>query len=486
MQITAATSRQQDGNVPLVRAFQKWKSDFRNDRYWSGARLPTIEDTEGQASWSLPRAHMNPNMKGRPIVNTETRHVSTVAELQAAVDDDHILHIVVSAPIAGVPGLRLRPGLTLTGSDAQAALHFVPGSDGLELSADNRVEGLRLLADPDRRAIFNDASVDGLGRLVLRDLTVAGVVQLLARDRVSAGHVEAHDIDIQVADARGYEERPKGYGVEVIPGAFTLWNQRDDRGVVITADLTGLSAGRAGAPVRGSGIFVSGAGDTGGRLVAHRLETRDVHSDGGIVPGTPNRITGGVFVVSGAFVASVRNHGPVTTYGSNDMVLDNWGAVDRWVVDGKVTSYGPSGIGFVNFGSLDRLEVNALIETFGQGSRGFNVYTGTVRSAQFERVTTHADGAVGIQISQPVGEIIVRRGIETWGGTGDSLVKGVVVRLAATALSIKPGGSARRIAIAGGLITHGEGVNPLELHGAIDALEISGGLTAAGGGFERI
>jgi len=193
-----------------------------------------------------------------------------------------------------------------------------------------------------------------------------------------------------------------------------------------------------------------------------------------------------VFVVSGAFVATVHNEGPVTTYGPNDMVLDNWGSVDRWIAEGKVTSYGPSGIGFVNFGTLDRLEVNASIETFGQGSRGFNVYTGTVRSADFQRVVTHADGAVGIQISQPVGDITVRRGIETWGGMGDSLVKGVVLRLAAIALSIKPGGSARKIAIAGGLITHGEGVNPLELHGAIDSLEISGGFAATGGGFEGI
>ena len=225
---------------------------------------------------------------------------------------------------------------------------------------------------------------------------------------------------------------------------------------------------------------------TGGRLVAGRLETGAIDSDGGIAPGTPDRITGGVFVVSGAFVESLRNHGPVTTYGPNDMVLDNWGTVDHWIADGKVTSFGASGIGFVNFGTVNLLELNAPIETFGQGSRGFNVYAGTVKSAAFERVITHADGAVGIQISQPVGQIIVRRGIETFGGTGDSLVKGVVVRLSATALSVKPGGSASKVAVAGGLITHGEGVNPLELHGAIDSLEITEGFAAVGGGFEKI
>jgi len=180
-----------------------------------------------------------------------------------------------------------------------------------------------------------------------------------------------------------------------------------------------------------------------------------------------------VFVVHGAFVDLVRNRGPVTTYGPNDMVLDNWGTVDRWVADDKVTSFGPSGIGFVNFGIIDRLEVKSPIETFGQGARGFNVYTGTVSSAEFDRIVTHADGAVGIQISQPVGEINVRRGIETYGGTGDSLVKGVVVKLAATALSITLGGSARQIEVAGGLLAHGEGVDPIELHGAVRSLHIS-------------
>jgi len=419
-------------------------------------------------------------------VNTEKRQVSTAGELQAATANTDVRHIVISAPIGDLPTLRLSPGQTLTGSGAQSALRFAAGRDGLQLPSDNRVEGLRLIADPDKRAVFNDPSVETLGRLILLGLDVTGVVQILARDRVRSGHVEVENLDIAAGDARAYDERPMGYGVEVIPGAFTLWNQHKDRAVTITAELAGLNAGRAGAPVRGSGIFVAGGGDSGGRLIARRLETRAVYSDGGIAPGTPDRITGGVFVVSGAYVDNVRNHGPVTTYGPNDMVLDNWGTVGRWIAEEKVTSHGPSGIGFVNFGTVDVLQAKAPIETFGQGARGFNVYTGTVRQAEFERVVTHEDGAVGIQISQPVGEITVHRGLETYGGTGDSLVKGVVVKLPATALSIKPGGSARKIAIAGGLITHGEGINPLDLHGAVDAFAITEGFAAAGGGFEKI
>ena len=65
-------------------------------------------------------------------------------------------------------------------------------------------------------------------------------------------------------------------------------------------------------------------------------------------------------------------------------------------------------------------------------------------------------------MSQPVGEIKVRRGLETYGGKGESLVKGVVVNLSAIALSVKPGGSIERVQILGGLLTHGPGVEALE------------------------
>ena len=414
-------------------------------------------------------------------MSTHERGISTARELLEAAADPSTRNLTVVADLAELPTFRLSPGQSLTAAHPDVALSFAEGQDGVQLSIDNQVEGIELRAAPERRALFNDTGVERLGRLVLRNLRTTGVVQFLARDRVRSGHVKVENIDIVTADARGYDERPKGYGVEVIPGAFTLWNQHADRAVTISADLTGLTVGRAGAPVRGSGVFVSGGGDAAGRLIVRRLETGAVHSDGGIAPGTPDRITGGVFVVAGAFVDSVHNHGPVTTYGSNDMVLDNWGTVDRWIADQKISSYGPSSIGFVNFGTVGHLQVNAPIETFGQGSRGFNVYSGTVHSAEFERIVTHADGAVGIQISQPVGQITVRRGIETYGGTGGSLVQGVVLKLSAIALSVKPGGSARKVVVAGGLITHGEDIHPLELHGMIDSLQITEGLAAVGG-----
>ncbi len=413
-------------------------------------------------------------------------NVATAADLAAVAPDASVKTIIVTGLVEGVPTQHLPPGRSVVGATPDAGIRFHPGQDGLRLSTDNRVEGLQLLASPDQRALFNDTTAIGLGRLVLRNLRIAGCVRLLAQDRVRSGHVEAEDVHVLEADARGFEERPEGYGVQVVPGAFTLWNRQVDPAVTITADLVGLKAGLAGAPVRGSGIFVGGTDHQGGRLLVSRLETGAVFSDGGIAPGTPDRISGGVFTVSGAHVDSVRNLGPVTTYGPNDMVLDNWGEVNRWIAEAKVTSFGPSAIGFVNFGTIGTLVMNDGIETFGAGARGFNVYDGTVRDATFERIVTWADGSVGLQISQPVGRIVVRRGIETHGGTGDSLVKGVVVQLPAIPLSIKPGGAVQQLVVGGGLLSHGAGVDALQMHGSVASMELSGGVSALSGGFAPI
>jgi hypothetical protein len=405
-------------------------------------------------------------------MSTDEKWVTTTEALIAAVNDRSVKRVVISGQLQNAPSIRLSRGVSLCGAAEDSTIFFSVDSDGVQLSSDNGVHNLHLEVSPEKRAIFNDTAVGTLGRIELHGLTIKGRMQILARDNVRVGHIEVNGLDIIAADARAQTERPEGYGVHVLQGAFTLWNMQAGEDVAISADLVDISAGRNGAPVRGSGVFVGGAGDKGGRLNVRRLETGAVYSDGGIPAGTPDCISGGVFVVHGAYADLVRNRGPVTTHGPNDMVLDNWGVVDRWLAEEKITSHGPSGIGFVNFGTIKVLQINAPIETFGQGARGFNVYSGTVSAAEFERIVTHADGAVGIQISQPIGSIKVRRGVETYGSAGDSLVKGVVVKLSAIGLSVKPGGSARTIEIAGGLITHGEGVNPLELHGAIGCLRI--------------
>lgn len=401
--------------------------------------------------------------------------VFTAEELIAATQNKKVPEISVSADLADLPPLRLMPGQILrSASERHAVLSFRPETDGLQVTTDNSVFGLDVRVTPTHRAMWNDRTVNSLGTLAIQSVRTIGSVQIIVSDQVRSGRIEVDGLDILSADTRGERERPHEYGVSVLQGAFTLWNFQPDEQVAISADLVNLSVGRFGVPVLGSGIFVAGAGAKGGRLNVERLETNVVYIDGQITPGTADQIAGGVFVVHGAYVDSVRNMGPTTTYGANDMALDNWGSVDRWVSKGKVVTYGVSGIGFVNFGSIRDLCLLEPIETFGLGARGFNIYDGTIGNAEFDRIVTHGDGAVGVQISQPLGMLLVRRGIETFGGTGPSLVKGVVQNLSATALSIKPGGSADLISVNGNIETHGHETLPTEILGSVRSLHIRG------------
>ena len=415
-----------------------------------------------------------------PLSNSE-QIVSSADALLTAIQNPTVKQIVIGENLGDLPTIRLLPGTSLRGDGKQITLRFAADVDGIQLTSDNQLLNLRIETSPAKRAIFNDSTVSDLAQIELKEITTIGRVQILARDKVKAGHIEVNGLDIISADATAEIERPHEYGVDVLQGAFTLWNMQPDPTVVISANLLGLSAGQYGKPVLGSGIFVSGASDNGGRLAAQHLETRGVYSDGKIAPGTHDQISGGVFTVYGATLELVNNRGPVITYGVNDMALDNWGTVDRWFAEEKITTLGPSGIGFVNFGTIGHLRLNAPIETFGLGARGFNVYTGTVDLAEFDRIVTHGDGAIGVQIAQPIGRLIVRRGIETFGGTGQSLVKGVLQTLSAIALSIKPGGSVQTIEIDGGVQTKAKGVAPIELDGSVGTLKIAGGLISGVG-----
>jgi hypothetical protein len=312
--------------------------------------------------------------------------VTSVEQLLEATRDQFVEQIIVRGAIPNVPSLRLSPGQHLLGEQDGAGLLFRPEVDGLQITTDNEVRDLRLQVSPQRRALFTDTSVQTLGRLLLAQLRVVGQVQILLRDQLRDGHISVSGLDIFAADVRSSPDRPHGYGVYVQQGAMTVWNQQPAAQGILTADLVGISLGRESAPVNGSGVFVSGAGFAQTGLQVSRLETDSIFVDGKIPEGTADLIGGGVFVVSGAHVDEVINHGAVVTYG-------------------------PSGIGFVNFGTTRTFRALQPIETFGRGTRGFNAYDGLIEAAEFERIETHADAGVGNQISRPVTHLIVHGGI---------------------------------------------------------------------------
>jgi hypothetical protein len=406
-----------------------------------------------------------------------TAVVSTPRELVAALAEADDIEIAGS--LHGMPMISLRPGVRLRGG----TLRF--GAKGVQLSADNRLEDVTILVPDDEIAIANDTSVPDFGRLALRNVRVTGQVLLLADGAIRGGHIDIHGLAVAAADVRGRPDRPRAYGVEAMQGAVTVWNRQSDPAVRVSARLDGVSAGTAETPVRGSGVFVGGRAD-GGELHVDLLRTGPVYTDGGIEPGTPDLISGGVFVISGAVADTVINHGPVSTAGANDMALDNWGVVGSWTARSPVTTHGPSGIGFVNFGILERLDVRAPIETFGPGARGFNVYDGSLASARFEGITTHGDGAVGIQVSKELPVLDIAGSVTTFGGHGTSLVRGEQTELSAIAISVQAGGRIGRLTVGGRIGSHGDHVVTLDVDGTIESLQVADGISAAGAGSDAV
>ncbi len=408
--------------------------------------------------------------------------VSTAGELAQAIDAG-AGEIVVEGTIAGSPSITLPPGTTLRGGE------LVFTGKGVRLTRDNTLRDIAISTTPYEVAVYNDTSVPDTGTLTLQNVTTVGQVLILAQDDTVRARVDARGLHVRQADVRGRSEQPHGFGVDVLQGGVTLWNRQKDPAATFTATLRDVSVGSEATPVRGSGVFVAGHGDregrgAGGTFTADVIQTGMIVIDGGIAPGTPDKIAGGVFVVSGATVDLVENAGPVTTHGQNDMVLDNWGHVKRWVATAPVTSTGPSGIGFVNFGAIDSLDVQAPILTTGPGARGFNLYDGSLTEAAFHSITTTGDGSIGIQVSRPLGTLVVHHDVETTGGEGMSLVKGVQVSLKAIALSVKAGGAVDSITIGGSLRTRGDGVVTYEVEegATVEHLTVGGAVEAHGAG----
>ncbi|AXY25541.1 hypothetical protein CL176_05780 [Suicoccus acidiformans] len=381
----------------------------------------------------------------------------------------------------GAPnGIKLNKGQSLKGKDSNILLSFING-DGIELTGDNDVANLSIQTAPAQRAIYVDSMEEDLGTVTLNNLTVTGMVQILTRGNNKRLNLEVDELDIISADARNYPERPMKYGVNVYQGAFTVYNFNPVDGSLINFKGKGIRIGRKNAPVLGSGLFVSGFNEESGPVEVEYLETEDIYVNGMIPKGQPNLITGAIFIVYGARAKKIVSHGVVETYGNNDMVLDVWGHVDDWLVENTVTSYGPSGIGFVNFGTVDKFRANKQIATYGQGARGFNQYDGTIGEAYFESIKTVGDGSIGMQFSKPVGQITVGD-VSTTGSTGQTLVQGEIVELAADGISVLEGGEIDHLEILRDITTEGEGVSSYHVNGGkVKELKVGNEIIAQGG-----
>ncbi|PZF83369.1 hypothetical protein [Jiangella anatolica] len=396
--------------------------------------------------------------------------VDSPESLDRAAADPAVAAIHVAEAITAARTVRLSPGQTLRG----AGIAFRPGMDGVVVTSGNEIAGITLAVSPDRRAITNDTSVADLGQLRIADVRVTGQVGVFAENATVTGAVDIRDLTIDAADTTA-GDRVDAYGVASMrQGALTVWNRQRDDSSELTVQVTGLRIGRPEAPVLGAGVMISSAADISGRMDPSTppsgrvrvptLVIDDVVADGRVPAGRDDLIAGGVLLLYGVVAGTVRQRGDVTTHGPNDMVIDNWGDVGHWQVDGALTSYGPSAVGVVNFGAIDHLEVNGPILTRGTGSRGFNHYLGHIGLAEFAGIETHGDGALGVHVGRPIGVLALRAGVTTHGRSGPSLVRGEIVQLPATALSVLDGGEIGELHLGGPLGTTGSSAVQIEGH----------------------
>jgi hypothetical protein len=382
-------------------------------------------------------------------MSIRTSPIESLVDLAKALAQPEPCNLQLQTSVLSPYSIVLPPGFLLTGRDKDSCILSFSNGDGVGLTANNRLENLTIMATPAARAIYTQTGLPDMGGITLNDLSVTGQVSIIARGGTKNLTLTVDTLHVAACDCRRYSEQPQKYGVNVYQGALTVYNFNGDANSTIRASLTNVTAGSRNAPVIGSGVFVSGFSDNGGWVELEKLTTGAVYSNGMLPYGTADIITAGIFIVYGVRAKLVEHFGEIVTYGVNDMVLDTWGTVEDWLVHAPVVSYGPSGIGFVNFGTVGNFVAEKEVVTHGLGARGFNQYDGTVRRIRFHSIETFGDGSIGVQVSKPVGTIVIDNGITTHGSVGNTLVKGVNMLLPAEAFSVKPGGVVDRLEVGG-------------------------------------
>ncbi|WP_342507803.1 hypothetical protein [Sporosarcina sp. FSL K6-2383] len=411
--------------------------------------------------------------------------VTTLLELLKAIAENIPQTLEIETSILSPHSITLPEGYKITGKSNESCLVCFNNSDGFGVTRDNTISNLTVMTKQTNRAIYTVCGIPDMGDIVLENLNITGQASIIARPGTDKINLVSNNIHITSCDSRHYSEQPQKYGVNVYQGALTVYNFNSDKNSKIDCTLTNISLGYKNSPVIGSGIFVCGFGDEGGKVNLEVLTTGAIFSNGMLPYGTANIITAAVFILYGVEAKKVEHHGELVTYGVNDMVLDTWGKVERWVSDDSIVSYGPSGIGFVNFGTVKDFMAQD-ITTYGLGARGFNQYDGTVENITFKSITTHGDGSIGIQVSKPIGNMTVEENVTTYGSVGNSLVKGVLTELAANAISIKEGGKVESLTINGDIITYGDNVTNYALEGGeVTKFTIGGEMIANGENSQR-
>jgi hypothetical protein len=88
---------------------------------------------------------------------------------------------------------------------------------------------------------------------------------------------------------------------------------------------------------------------------------------------------------------------------------------------------------------------------------------------------------VGVQVSRELPKLTIKGSLST-SGTGESLDKGVLMPLAAIALSVKPTGHIGTVVVGADISTDGDGLATGDLEGPVGSLAVGGKIIANGHG----
>lgn len=140
----------------------------------------------------------------------------------------------------------------------------------------------------------------------------------------------------------------------------------------------------------------------------------------------------------------------------------------------------------VNFGEIGVFRVEVPIETTGLGARGFDDCNGSLNEANFDSITTAGDGSLCVQVGRDLPELTIKGSLAASSGTGESLVKGVLMPLACIALSVKPSGHIGEVSIGADISTDGDALATVDLEGRIGTSSVGLEIIATGAGASAI
>ncbi|MEG1586438.1 MAG: hypothetical protein RR346_06145, partial [Bacteroidales bacterium] len=358
-------------------------------------------------------------------------------------------------------------------------IKFQKGSEGFCLTKGNELKNLVIETDPDKRAIYQDQEMESISTQHLSRLSVSGQISFIMTDKTKKGRIDASFIHVKEASTMHLKERPNRFAVDIVQGAFTIWNQSENDSE-IEVDITHFSCGGETRPINGSGLVISGTEERMGKIKSTVISCGHIYTKGEIGNGVADLVSAGIAICYQTIVRNLNVYGRITCYGGNEMGIYNWGLIERGSITDRIETHGPNGCGFINAGNIGKMNFMHEIETFGTGARGFYMFDGAAKDLHFDRIVTHGNAASAIQFNRYIDRISISRGIEVFGNCLNVLFADSVVKASADAISVKYGGTARMIKVTGDLVTHGNEVRTIYDEAGIEKLLVSGKVIATG------